>query len=157
MQKDDEKKDCTQIATVCQRSQLESNVNLLPCNILSFVGDAVYSLFFRTKLIESGKKAEALTLIAGKMVSAVCQSFVLGEISQLLQEDEADVVRRCRNFRTNNKAKNASAVDYHRASGLEGLFGYLYLKKSDRLDVLLSAAFENAEKFASKSARSITK
>jgi len=52
---------------------------------------------------------------------------ILGRIEGMLTEEESDVVRRCRNAYSKTGAKNASAAEYHRASGLEGLLGYLHL------------------------------
>lgn len=114
--------------------------NQLPATALAFVGDAVFTLYVRYHLaaLHDFKTGE-LTRRAAKTVSAVFQSKILDFIEPELTESELSIVKRCRNAHTNNSAKNASAREYHRATGLEGLLGYLYLTGSNvRLDEILS-------------------
>lgn len=109
--------------------------------VLAFVGDAVYSLFVRAKLseIKDGKPAQ-MQRAAAKVVSAKGQSSFLAELLPLLTEEEEEIYRRGRNAKKATKSKNASAVDYNRSTGLEAVFGYLYLTgETARLNELLSA------------------
>ncbi len=117
----------------------------LASTTLAFVGDAVFTLFIREKLAQKNLKPAQLTKIAGRAVSAVTQSDILEQIKDSLSEKEADIVRRCRNTHTNNKAKNASVSQYRRATGLEGLIGYLYLNKDPRLAEILNECLMHIE------------
>lgn len=103
--------------------------------VWAYVGDAVFTLFVRTRLVErSDAKAGALHAMCSRYVKAVSQSEMLEAIAPLLSEEEADIVRRGRNCHTANKAKNAGLAEYKRATALEALIGYLYLTgERDRL------------------------
>ena len=71
------------------------------------------------------------------MVKASAQAEAMGKIMPILTEEEISVFKRGRNAHTNHKAKNASEGDYHYATGLEALFGYLYLSgEKERLTEL---------------------
>ena len=71
------------------------------------------------------------------MVKASAQAAAAQKIMPILDEEEISVFKRGRNAHTNHKAKNASEGDYHYATGLEALFGYLYLSgEKDRLKEL---------------------
>ncbi|MCR5120667.1 MAG: ribonuclease III [Lachnospiraceae bacterium] len=95
---------------------------------LAFVGDAVYSLIVRTITIEQGNtKVEKLHLRVSDYARASYQSALAAAIYELLDEEETDVYKRGRNARSHAAPKNASTGDYHRATGLEALIGYLYL------------------------------
>jgi len=108
--------------------------------VLAYVGDAVHSLYVRHSLVlKSDAKAGDLHQKASKTVSAVSQSKLADLVYPHLTEEEADVFRRARNSHTHSSAKNADIIDYKKASGLEAVFGYLYLTgQEDRLFKLLS-------------------
>ena len=75
------------------------------------------------------------------MIAAV-QSKMFADILPLLADDELAVAKRARNAYKNVRAKNAKVGDYHRATGLEGLFGWLYLTgKTARLEELEEKCF----------------
>ncbi|MBR5250497.1 MAG: Mini-ribonuclease 3 [Clostridia bacterium] len=108
--------------------------------VLAYVGDAVHSLYVRHSLVlKSDAKAGDLHKKASKIVSAVSQSKLADLIYPILTEEEADIFRRARNSHTHSSAKNADIIDYKKASGLEAVFGYLYLTgQEDRLFQLFS-------------------
>ena len=116
---------------------------------LAFVGDAVFSLYVRERLTVSHDfKSGELSRLSSLYVNASAQSKMLGEIMPLLSEEELSVAKRARNARTNSKAKNAAIGEYHRATGLEGLFGWLYLSgQAERLEELEKVCYEFAETF----------
>ena len=109
---------------------LNSDVNvktLSPLN-LAFVGDTVFDLFVRERLVcQANRPVNKLHKEATTMVKASAQAAAVQKIMPLLTEEEISVFKRGRNAHTNHKAKNASEGDYHYATGLEALFGYLYL------------------------------
>lgn len=94
---------------------------------LAFLGDAVFELYVREKLLEQGNApAQQLHKKAIGYVCARAQSRAVGEISGLLTPEEEGVFRRGRNAHS-HPPKNADVADYRRATGLEALFGYLHL------------------------------
>ncbi len=112
---------------------------LSPLN-LAFVGDTVFDLFVRETLVcQANRPVNKLHKEATKMVKAQAQAEAAQKIIPLLTEDELSVFKRGRNAHTNHKAKNASEGDYHYATAVEALFGYLYLRgEIDRLRELFS-------------------
>ncbi|MCR5747497.1 MAG: ribonuclease III [Lachnospiraceae bacterium] len=113
----------------------------------AFLGDGVYGLYVRAALVERGNtQAKKLHRKASSIVSATAQSKALDRIAELLTEDEEDIVRRGSNAHTAHQAKNASSYDYHKATGLEALFGYLYMKHdTKRIEELIKLCIESAE------------
>lgn len=111
------------------------DVNNLSPLTLAFVGDTVFDLFVREKLVcEANRPVNRLHKAATGYVSAAAQAKAAQKILPSLTEREISVLKRGRNAHTNHKAKNASEGDYHYATGLEALFGYLYLSgEADRL------------------------
>ncbi len=95
---------------------------------LAFIGDTVFDLFVREKLVcEANRPVKKLHLLAASKVNAAAQAEFSKKILPKLSEDEIAVLKRGRNAHTNHKAKNASESDYHAATGFEALIGYLYL------------------------------
>ena len=102
--------------------------NLSPLT-LAFMGDTVFDMFVREQLIcQANRPVNALHSSATRLVKASSQSKAMDKLMPMLTEKEITVFKRGRNAHTNHRAKNASEGDYHRATGLEALFGYLYLK-----------------------------
>ncbi len=105
-----------------------NNLNSINSLNLAFVGDAVIELQIRKKLTERGGKLGELNKKADSLVSAVNQSKVADAILPKLTEEEAAVFRRGKNVRVNSVPKSATQIEYRKATALEALFGYLYLK-----------------------------
>lgn len=107
---------------------------------LAFLGDAVYALYVRDKLVRSHSgKAGELQRTASKVLSARGQSAFLERVLPLFTEDEEEVYRRGRNAKKATKSKNADAVEYARSTGFEAVLGYLYLSgDNERIAYLLS-------------------
>ena len=106
---------------------------------LAFLGDAVYELMVRERIIS--KYADKLGVINNIKMKKVCctaQSEVLSKIESILTSEELVIYKRGRNLKSNRKPKRASVTTYRRATGLEALFGYLYLTKNfNRLNEFL--------------------
>ena len=95
---------------------------------LAFVGDGVYDLMVRERLVcLANRPNKELHQLAVQQVRAEAQAAALERLLPMLSEEETSVYRRGRNAHTSR-----SGGDYHKATGLEALFGYLYL--SGRLD-----------------------
>ncbi len=106
---------------------------------LAFVGDAVQTLYVRQLLTKkSDAKAGALHILASNQIKSSSQALTLDKLTPLLNVEELDLVRRTRNTKYNTTAKNSSLLEYKKASGLEAVFGLLYLTgQYDRLKMLL--------------------
>ena len=112
---------------------------------LAFLGDAVYSLWVREKLVRTGVgKAADFQRAAGKVVSAHGQSAFLERVLPLLSEEEEEIYRRGRNAKKATKSKNATAAEYSRSTGFEAVIGYLHLiGETERIESLFSLIDEN--------------
>ena len=117
----------------------EQEVNLMSPLTWAYVGDCVYELYIRTKLVNETKlKPHALHIEAIKHVKAKAQAETLNNIYEELTEKEKDIVRRGRNAENHHLPKNANVQDYMYATAFEALIGYLYLtKQNDRLKEIL--------------------
>ena len=122
------------------------NPNLLSPSVLAFVGDAVYGLMVRTALAEVNRPSGELHKLSVKLVNATAQAEAYKIIEPELTDKEISVFKRGRNFKTGNTPKNTSGGDYHTATGLETLFGFLYLMgEDDRLKALFDIIWNNSE------------
>jgi len=120
------------------------NPKLLSPSVLAFVGDAVYGLYVRTALAAVNRPSGELHRLSVKLVNAAAQAKAFLLIEETLTEDEMAIFKRGRNFHTNSKPQSASGGEYHTATGLECLFGYLYLKgESSRADELFKTVWDN--------------
>ncbi len=108
---------------------------------LAHLGDSVFEVMVRSWLILHGKaKAKDLHRATVQYVAAPAQARLLQRILPLLSQEEEDVFRRGRNTAPHSVPKAASRGDYQAATGLEALFGWLYLQgRTDRLNELFSA------------------
>ena len=108
---------------------------------LAHLGDSVFEVMVRSWLILHGKaKARDLHRATVQYVAAPAQARLLQQILPLLSQEEEDVFRRGRNTAPHSIPKAASRGDYQAATGLEALFGWLYLQgRTDRLNELFSA------------------
>ena len=125
--------------------------------VLAFVGDAVYSLYVRTRLTVTGEgRASEFQRASSKVVSAKGQSEFLGELLPLFTEEEEEIFRRGRNAKKGAKSKSASAAEYNRSTGFEAVLGYLHLTgNSARIEELLSQL--NEELFHAEKAATVYK
>ncbi len=106
----------------------ESRLTAISNTALAFMGDAVHSFYVRNALIEKHDfKSAELAKREAAFVSAKAQAKMLDSLLPLLTEEEASVVRRGQNTKTNNKPKNAAWSEYRKATAYEALLGWLYL------------------------------
>ena len=95
---------------------------------LAFIGDAVYEVLVREHIsLTHDAPPSELHRMATSYVRAEAQHTALEYISSSLSEEEADMARRGRNANKITSSRNADPADYRAATGLETLFGYLYL------------------------------
>ena len=123
---------------------------LLNGTALAFLGDAVMSLQVREYLIKEKhlQNTNRLQQESIKFVSAKAQAQALYRMldENVLNETEIAIVKRGRNAKTETKAKHAAVHEYRMATGLEALWGYLYLMgQQERLDTLWQYIIEMKE------------
>ena len=97
---------------------------------LAFIGDAVYTLYVRDYMLaRSDRPVGTLHTEASRFVNARAQAAVFDAIvgSGELTDDEADVARRAKNAHLHSRTKAASVTDYHKATALEAVLGYVHL------------------------------
>jgi len=111
--------------------------------ILAYIGDAVYELLVRTRIVSAGnRRIKDIHLDTVQMVKAENQARIIRQITDELTEEEQDIVRRGRNTRS-NPPKNADMQNYRMSTGFEALLGYLYLKgDEERLEYLINKSLE---------------
>ena len=120
-------------------------VNRISMLGLAHVGDGVYELLTRTRLcLEGHTGVQELHRLTVARVRAEAQAKAAARVQPLLTEEEAALYRRGRNTHVNSVPHNAELADYHAATGLEALFGWLYLQgRMDRIDTLFQAISED--------------
>ncbi len=113
---------------------------------LAHLGDGVYEIMVRQWLCEQGKaSSKGLHQATVRYVAAPAQAKAAQRLLPQLTAEEGDVFRRGRNAHVHSVPAHASLEEYHLATGLETLFGYLYLKgELDRLDQLFRIITEEA-------------
>jgi len=117
---------------------MKSLTNDLSAQGLAHLGDAVFELMVRTWLCTTGTStAKTLHNKAITFVSAKAQAEAMDRIFGKLTEDEMAIYKRGRNAHAGAVPKNSTHEEYHSATGIETLFGYLYLSgEADRLNEL---------------------
>ena len=114
---------------------------------LAHLGDGVFELMVRSWLVLHGTAtSKCLHRAPVRSVAAPAQARAVEKILPLLEEAEQDVFRRGRNTSPHSVPQNASRADYQAATGLEALFGWLWLQgRTDRLNELFAVMMEEEE------------
>jgi ribonuclease-3 family protein len=123
----------------------KTQVNEISSLGLAHIGDGVYELLCRAYLCDKGgKKVNNLHKNAIKMVNAAYQAKVAEKLLSHLTEEEQDFFRRGKNTHTHAAPKSATPQEYAKATGLEALFGALYLMgRTQRLNELFRLGMED--------------
>ena len=115
----------------------ENNFKEISPITLAFIGDGVHTLFIRDLVVKQDVRVN-FHKKSSSFCNAKSQSLKLDKILNNLTEQELDIVRRARNAKTQNIAKNSDIETYKKATSFEALIGYLYLKGDySRLDQIL--------------------
>lgn len=122
-----------------------AEVNAISMLGLAHIGDGVYELLTRTMLCKQGHSAAAkLHRLTVSYVNAPAQAAAAKKIVPLLTAQELAVYKRGRNAKVNSVPQKATEGEYHAATGLEALFGWLYLQgETQRIDSLFAAIMED--------------
>ena len=115
----------------------------LPALTLAYIGDGIYEIGIRRYLLSKNvMKVEELHRKAVHYVKATFQSRFYQQLSETLPERELAVMKRGRNAKTGHQPKSSGVLEYHNATGVEALFGALWLAgEQDRLDDLFSQLY----------------
>lgn len=114
--------------------------------VLAYIGDSVYEVYTRKKLLDENPNLPAHKLHKEnvKYVKAKAQSDAMGIIEPMLSEHELAIYKRGRNAKSATVPKNADLTDYRRATGFEALIGFLELSgNTERLYEIMEIAFQN--------------
>lgn len=131
--------------------EYKENVNAKQLNslALAYMGDAVYEVYVRRHLLQSGKvKPHRLHREGTRYVSAKaqCQTLLQMMDAKLLDEEELAIVMRGRNAKSGTVPKNTDVQTYHYSTAFEALMGYLFLTgREERLEELILKAFAYVE------------
>lgn len=113
---------------------------------LAYMGDAVMELFARDLVLHKSGEVKPGGLVRASKAYITCeaQSDAAERILPKLSESEAAVFKRGRNAKTHFSPNHGDIIQYRRATGLEALFGYLYVSGDiQRAKQLFLAAFLN--------------
>lgn len=119
-------------------------VNQIGMLSLAHVGDAVYELLVRSRLcMENRTAVTQLHRMTVSQVNAAAQAQAAEKIFPVLTDEERSVYKRGRNAKVNSVPHHAEISQYHAATGLEALFGWLYLLgRRERLEELFARITE---------------
>lgn len=113
--------------------------------VLAFVGDAVYEMYIRSRLVAVGNRGvDRLQKESAKLVCSDAQFKAYHIIEKLLSDEEKAVLTRGRNAKSATVPKNANVTHYRHATGVEALMGYLYIsKRHARINELMNIIYNS--------------
>lgn len=110
--------------------------------VLAYLGDTIYENYVRRYLIDKGiANVNDLQNESIKYVSAKNQANYIKEMidNDFFSEEELDIIKRARNYKTTSHPKNCDIVTYKYATGLEALIGYLELENNkERINSIMN-------------------
>lgn len=114
---------------------------------LAYIGDSIYDLVIRTLIVKHGNsQPNKLHKKASALVKASAQAAMAEKLLPVLTEEELSIYKRGRNAKSYTMAKNATMLEYRKATGFEALMGYLYLKEeTERMIDLIKMGLDKGE------------
>ncbi|MCR4708220.1 MAG: Mini-ribonuclease 3 [Clostridiales bacterium] len=114
---------------------------------LAYLGDTLHDLYARSLLLKRRAPVGRLHRQAVRLVSAEAQARMLARLDAVLSEEERETVKRGRNAQAKHASpRNQDPADYHMATGLEALWGWLFVRgEKERMLQLMRLAFEGEE------------
>ena len=110
---------------------------------LAYLGDAVFELLVREKLLCDKIPFRSLNARAQKHVSAKAQGVMYHKVFPLLTPEEQSIMKRGRNLHNQSRAKSAGVSEYRHATGLEALFGWLHQRgETERINEIFKLCME---------------
>ncbi len=130
-----------QVLEHCVEKKQVENPSLLSPIVMAYIGDAVFSLYVRMRVMPQSNQVRVLHDLASKMVSAVYQAMAMEAVLPSLTEEEQAIVRRGRNAKS-TVPKSANVQQYRMATAWEALLGWLLLmSQEDRMNELMDEGF----------------
>ena len=111
------------------KNYTETEVRELSPLALAYIGDACFEILVRSEILDVRKNPNKLHRESIRFVRAKSQRELFEKIEENLTEEEIKIFKRGRNAKSHTVPKNADPIDYRIATGVEALFGYLYLLK----------------------------
>lgn len=110
-------------------SEQKPDLRLINPLTLAFVGDGVYEMLAREEVVfrHTSLSAKKLHILTVELVRATAQCHGFEAIKDELTEEEMNIFKRGRNANGVTAPKSTSAAEYRVATGVEALFGWLYL------------------------------
>lgn len=135
------------VYTLLEITEKKISANALNGLSLAFIGDAVYEILVREHLLEHGSlQVGKLHKMAVEMVRASFQADVFDFLEPIISEEERGILHRGRNASATHIPKGANAIEYRKATGVEALFGWLYLEnKQNRLKELFEMILNRSQ------------
>lgn len=122
------------------------DVRVINSLVLAYLGDSIYEEYVRCHLIKMGiNKVNELQEAAIRYVSAKRQAYYLDNLldHNFFSLEEIDVIKRARNARSHANPKGCSVIEYKKATGLEAIIGYWYLKnKKEKIEAMMEEIFK---------------
>lgn len=113
--------------------------------VLAYIGDSVYENYVRHFLVDQGiSNVDQLQTESIQYVSAKAQASFLKNLLEkdFFTEDEMNVIKRARNYRSNRHPKNCDIITYKHATALEAVIGYLDLvHNQNRIECITKLIF----------------
>ncbi len=98
--------------------------------VLAYLGDSYFETIARSYLVGDGNcKTAALNEASRQFVTAASQSRMIERILPVLTDEELAIYKSGRNAKSAHRSRSATAAEYHRATGLECLYGYFWISK----------------------------
>ena len=115
--------------------------------VLAYLGDAVYELMIRSKVVRQGNtQVNKMHKKSASLVKAQTQASMIRLLEPDLTKEELAIFKRGRNAKSVTLAKHATMAEYRMATGMEALVGYLYLSEQfERLSELISLGLKKME------------
>lgn len=129
---------------------MPNSMNVLEINVLvlAYLGDTIYENYVRRYLISKGiGNVNSLQTESINYVSAKAQAKFVNILidNSFFTEEEMNVIKRARNYKSTSHPKNCDIVTYKYATGLEALIGYLDLtNRNDRIDEIMKLILEGS-------------
>lgn len=123
---------------------MQNDPNMYSNASLAYLGDCALEICVREYLVrERGLSSSAkLNAAALDFVRAPKQAEAMKNIRPMLSEEEEAIFRRGRNVGHTNTPKAATVAEYRAATGMEALFGWLWLcERRERMNELFRAAY----------------
>ena len=124
------------LTVICTTADSRSQIEQLSPASFAYIGDAVYELYIRTHYLLPPRRICAYHDQVVAQVRAETQASHLRSLCPYLTDEEKEILRRGRNA-ANGGPRRLSPEVYQKATSLETLIGYLYLKNPQRLNQLL--------------------